>query len=46
MHFTVDNTVTAWEFRSFLSLIPDDSPLLLRNNGTQDIYSLDWETAK
>jgi hypothetical protein len=29
-----------------LTLTPDDSPLLLRNNGTQDIYSLDWETAK
>ena len=29
-----------------LTLTPDDSPLLLRINGTQDIYSLDWETAK
>ncbi len=28
-----------------LTLTPDDSPLLLRNNGTQDIYSLDWETS-
>ncbi len=28
-----------------LTLTPDDSPLLLRNNGTQDVYSLDWETA-
>ena len=27
-----------------LSLAPDDSPLLLRNIGTQDIYSLDWQT--
>ena len=26
-----------------LALAPDDSPLLLKNNGTQDIYSLDWE---
>jgi dipeptidyl aminopeptidase/acylaminoacyl peptidase len=25
-----------------LSLSPDDSPLLLRDTGTQDIYSLDW----
>jgi hypothetical protein len=25
------------------TLTPDDSPLLLRNLGTQDIYSLDWE---
>ncbi len=29
-----------------LTLTPDDAPLLLRNNGTQDIYSLDWEPAK
>jgi RNA polymerase sigma factor (TIGR02999 family) len=28
---------------SWLSLGPDDSPLLLRNTGTWDIYSLDWE---
>jgi hypothetical protein len=26
-----------------LALTPDDSPVLLRNLGTQDIYSLDWE---
>jgi eukaryotic-like serine/threonine-protein kinase len=26
-----------------LSLAPDDSPLLLRDTGTQDIYSVDWE---
>ena len=26
-----------------LSLTPDDSPLLLRNLGTQDVYALDWE---
>jgi hypothetical protein len=26
-----------------MSLTPDDSPLLLRDAGTQDIYSLDWE---
>ena len=26
-----------------LSLAPDASPLLLRNIGTQDIYSLDWQ---
>jgi serine/threonine protein kinase/Tol biopolymer transport system component len=29
-----------------LTLTPDDAPLLLRNNGTQDVYSLDWETAE
>jgi Tol biopolymer transport system component len=26
-----------------LDLGPDDSPLLLRNTGTQEIYALDWE---
>jgi len=26
-----------------LALAPDDSPLLLRNLGTQDVYALDWE---
>jgi eukaryotic-like serine/threonine-protein kinase len=26
-----------------LTLAPDDSPLLLRNTGTQDVYALDWE---
>jgi serine/threonine protein kinase/Tol biopolymer transport system component len=31
-----------WE--SSLTLAPDDSPLLLRNVGTQDVYALDWET--
>jgi serine/threonine protein kinase/Tol biopolymer transport system component len=27
----------------WVGLDPDDSPLLLKNTGTQDIYSLDWE---
>jgi hypothetical protein len=26
-----------------LSLGPDDSPLLLRDAGTYDVYALDWE---
>jgi Tol biopolymer transport system component len=26
-----------------IGLAPDDSPLLLRDAGTQDVYSLDWE---
>jgi eukaryotic-like serine/threonine-protein kinase len=33
-----------WGFS--LALTPDDSPLLLRNIGTQDVYSLDWKSAK
>jgi hypothetical protein len=24
-------------------LAPDDSPLLLRDTGTQEIYALDWQ---
>lgn len=26
-----------------LSLAPDDSPLLLRDTGTSEVYALDWE---
>ena len=28
----------------WLGIAPDDSPLLLRNTGTQEIYALDWQT--
>ena len=31
-------------FNVWLGMAPDDSPLLLRDTGTQEIYSLDWET--
>jgi hypothetical protein len=27
----------------WFGLAPDDSPLVLRDTGTQDIYALDWE---
>ena len=27
----------------WLGIAPDDSPLLLRDTGTQDVYSLDWQ---
>jgi serine/threonine protein kinase/Tol biopolymer transport system component len=30
-------------YNVWLGLAPDDSPLLLRDTGTQEIYSLDWE---
>jgi eukaryotic-like serine/threonine-protein kinase len=33
----------AGRFNNSLSLAPDDSPLILRDAGTQDVYSLDWE---
>ena len=28
----------------WLGMAPDDSPLLLRSTGTQEIYALDWQT--
>ena len=37
------NLPTTGYWGKSLSLAPDDSPLLLRNIGTQDIYSLDWQ---
>lgn len=39
----VENFVLTGHFGSSLSLAPDDSPLLLRNAGTYDVYALDWE---
>jgi Tol biopolymer transport system component len=35
---------TTGYFAMSLSLTPDDSPLLLRNLGTEDVYALDFET--
>jgi len=32
-------------FGYWLGLAPDDSPLLLRDTGTQEMYSLDWEAS-
>ena len=37
------NMVVAGRMDSALALAPDDSPLLLRDNGSQDVYSVDWE---
>jgi hypothetical protein len=34
---------TAGRYGACLSLTPDDSPLLLRDTGSQDVYSVDWE---
>jgi eukaryotic-like serine/threonine-protein kinase len=30
-------------YGQWFALAPDDSPIMLRNAGTQDVYSLDWE---
>jgi eukaryotic-like serine/threonine-protein kinase len=35
--------VSGIEHSGWFSLAPDDSPLVLRNMGTQEIYALDWE---
>jgi Tol biopolymer transport system component len=37
------NLVTAGRYGGSLALNPDDSPLLLRDTGSQDVYSVDWE---
>jgi WD40 repeat protein len=34
---------TGWAGGIWLGLTPDDSPLLLRDTGTQEIYALDWQ---
>ncbi len=36
------NFVTTGQYGGSLALAPDDSPLLLRDRGTQDVYALDW----
>jgi serine/threonine protein kinase/Tol biopolymer transport system component len=38
------NFATTGRYGGGLALAPDDSPLLLRDTGTQDAYSVDWET--
>jgi Tol biopolymer transport system component len=37
------NFAPTGRYNTSLSLMPDDSFLMLRNAGTHDIYSLDWE---
>ena len=37
------NFATTGRYGGGLALMPDDSLLLLRNTGTQDVYSVDWE---
>ena len=36
-------STTGYDVGSWFSLDPKDSPMLLRNTGTWDVYSLDWE---
>jgi eukaryotic-like serine/threonine-protein kinase len=39
----LDNFRTTGRYSGSLALMPDDSLLLLREAGTQDVYALDWE---
>jgi eukaryotic-like serine/threonine-protein kinase len=39
----IKNFATAGFYGGALALAPDDSPLLLRDAGTYDVYALDWE---
>jgi len=41
--FDLNNFTTGGRYGGWLGLAPDDSPLLLRDAGTQDVYALDWE---
>jgi Tol biopolymer transport system component len=38
------NFAATGRYGACLSLTPDDAPLLLRDTGTQDVFSVDWET--
>ena len=37
------NLIITGHFGGGLSISPDDSPLLLRDTGTQDVFALDWQ---
>jgi serine/threonine protein kinase len=39
----LNDFITGGRYGGWLGLAPDDSPLLLRDAGTQDVYALDWE---
>jgi eukaryotic-like serine/threonine-protein kinase len=39
----IKNFSATGRYGSCLSLAPDDSPLLLRDTGAQDVYSIDWQ---
>src|SRR5579871_2315062 len=40
----LNNFVTVGRYGAWLALTPDDSPLLLHDTGSQDVYSVDWES--
>jgi Tol biopolymer transport system component len=40
----LQNFVTVGRYGAWLALTPDDSPLVLHDTGSQDIYSVDWQS--
>ena len=38
------DVVTVGRYGAWLALAPDDSPLLLHDTGSQDIYSVDFQS--
>ncbi len=38
------NFNTVGRYGGWLALTPDDSPLILHDTGTQDVYSVDWQS--
>jgi hypothetical protein len=39
----VKDYASAGRYGGALALAPDDSPLLLHDAGSQDVYSVDWQ---
>ena len=39
----IKNFASTGRYGGCLTLAPDDSPLMLRDTGTEDVYSLDWQ---
>jgi len=37
------NLITTGRYETALALTPDDSPVILRDTGSQDVYSVDWQ---
>ncbi len=40
----LNDFVTVGRYGGWLALTPDDSPLLLHDTGSQDVYSVDWQS--
>jgi hypothetical protein len=40
----VKDFLATGRYGAALALTPNDEPLLLRDTGTQDVYSVDWQS--